>query len=212
LQLRALAFQQNVVRKDPFWNINENFVIWGCGRDGKDFYKSLDPDLQQRVYCFVDVDIKKLNAGYYVDSSSNRASNQQKGKNRETPVTARKIPIVHFSFLIQDQIERKIVQECWKVECESINDSFLGRIDKSKSGNNRSSTNSSSLLQAKKKHKINSSGSRTVAKLYDRGLDQKLLYRLPVVVCVAMYRTSGVLEKNVSKIGRTEGEDLWHFS
>mmetsp|Transcript_63931 Transcript_63931/g.73505 ORF Transcript_63931/g.73505 Transcript_63931/m.73505 type:complete len:555 (+) Transcript_63931:20-1684(+) len=206
LQLRALAFQQNVVRKDPFWNINEHFVIWGCGRDGKDFYKSLDPDLQQRVYCFVDVDIKKLNAGYYVDSTSNRASNQQ------TSVTDRKIPIVHFSFLIQDQIERKIVQEWWKVECESINDSFLGRIDKSKNGNNRNSTNSSSLLPAKKKHKINSSGSRTVAKLHDRGLDQKLLYRLPVVVCVAMYRTSGVLEKNVSKIGRTEGEDLWHFS
>jgi len=212
LQLRALAFQQNVVRKDPFWNINEHFVIWGCGRDGKDFYKSLDPDLQQRVYCFVDVDIRKLNAGYYVDSTSNRALNQQKGKNRKTSVTVRKIPIVHFSFLIEDQIERKMVQEYWKAECESINDSFLGCIDKSKSGNNRSANNSSSLLPAKKKNRKNISASRTIAKLYDRGLDQKLLHRLPVVVCVAMYRTSGVLETNVSKICRTEGEDLWHFS
>ena len=36
--------------------------------------------------------------------------------------------------------------------------------------------------------------------------------KLPVVVCVAMYRTNGVLEKNCSMIGRNEGEDLWHFS
>ena len=211
LQLRALAFQQNIVRKDPLWNINKHFVIWGCGRDGKDFYKSLDPDLQQRVYCFVDVDTRKLNAGYYVNSTSTRVSNQQKGKNGERPLTARKIPIVHFSFLIQDQIERKIVEAEWKADCESMNDSFLGRIDKSKDGN-RSNGKSSRLLPAKKKHKVSSSASRTISKLHDRGLDQKLLYKLPVVVCVAMYRTSGVLEKNVSKIGRTEGEDLWHFS
>jgi hypothetical protein len=36
--------------------------------------------------------------------------------------------------------------------------------------------------------------------------------RLPVVVCVAMYRTDGILEANVRSIGRVEGEDLWHFS
>mmetsp|Transcript_24596 Transcript_24596/g.25026 ORF Transcript_24596/g.25026 Transcript_24596/m.25026 type:complete len:129 (-) Transcript_24596:98-484(-) len=36
--------------------------------------------------------------------------------------------------------------------------------------------------------------------------------KLPIVVCVAMYRTDGVLETTVSSVGRTEGIDLWHFS
>merc|ERR1712154_346791 len=40
----------------------------------------------------------------------------------------------------------------------------------------------------------------------------QLLPTLPVVVCVAMYRTNGVLESNVMSIGRTEGDDLWFFS
>ena len=38
------------------------------------------------------------------------------------------------------------------------------------------------------------------------------LHELPVVVCVAMYRSNGILEKNVANIGRKEGFDLWHFS
>ena len=231
LQLRALAFQQSILRKDPLWNIinnnnnnNKHFVIWGCGRDGKDFYKSLDSDLQQRVYCFVDVDAKKLNAGYYVDSSSNRVTNQQnkddrkkkdsqgknKNKNKSIDTTTRKIPIVHFSFLIPDQHERRIVQDEWKADCESMNDSFLGRIDKSKSGNKSNTATSSPAT--KKQKRSSSSTARTITKLHDRDLDQKLLHQLPVVVCVAMYRTSGVLEKNVSKINRVEGENLWHFS
>jgi glycosyltransferase involved in cell wall biosynthesis len=223
LQLRALAFQQSILRKDPLWNINnKHFVIWGCGRDGKDFYKSLDPDLQQRVYCFVDVDAKKLNAGYYVDSTSNRFTNQQnkddrkkgdsqsKNKKKSIDATNRKIPIVHFSFLIPGQHGRRIVQDEWKAECESMNDSFLGRIDKSKSGNK--STTATSSPATKKQKRSSLSTARTITKLHDRGLDQKLLHQLPVVVCVAMYRTSGVLEKNVSKINRVEGENLWHFS
>lgn len=35
---------------------------------------------------------------------------------------------------------------------------------------------------------------------------------LPVVVCVAMYRTNGALESNVKSIDRQEGVDLWYFS
>ncbi|GMH50520.1 hypothetical protein TrRE_jg12221 [Triparma retinervis] len=34
---------------------------------------------------------------------------------------------------------------------------------------------------------------------------------LPVVCCVAMYRTGGKLEENVESVGREEGVDLWHF-
>jgi len=43
-------------------------------------------------------------------------------------------------------------------------------------------------------------------------LDVSLLPKLPVVVCVAMYRTNGALEANVKSVKRTEGHDLWHFS
>ena len=35
---------------------------------------------------------------------------------------------------------------------------------------------------------------------------------VPAVVCVAMYRTNGLLESNAKLICRTEGVDLWHFS
>ena len=35
---------------------------------------------------------------------------------------------------------------------------------------------------------------------------------IPVVICVAMYRTGGKLERNVKSINRVEGIDLWHFN
>ena len=41
---------------------------------------------------------------------------------------------------------------------------------------------------------------------------REMLPKLPVIVCVAMYRTNGVLEQNVKNINRSEGVDLWHFS
>ena len=37
----------------------------GAGRDGKDFYKALQPQYQSRVICFVDVDPQKLQHGFY---------------------------------------------------------------------------------------------------------------------------------------------------
>jgi len=43
-------------------------------------------------------------------------------------------------------------------------------------------------------------------------IESECLTKMPVVVCVAMYRTNGILERNVAAIGRTEGADLWHFS
>eukprot|EP00536_Pseudo-nitzschia_multiseries_P012788 jgi/Psemu1/309417/fgenesh1_kg.508_\ len=204
LQLRVLAFQNGVIRVDPRW---EKFIIWGCGRDGKDFYKALDKDLQERVYCFVDVDAKKLNAGYYVDSTPHRAGKTETTvKKRKTP--ARKISIVHYSFLIPDESERKAVQTEWISMDSKSDEVVLGRIDKSKSA---SVANTSEVAPAKKKQKTTSTKA-PASELKIRDLDQKLLSHLPVVVCVAMYRTNGVLERNVAKISRTEGEDLWHFS
>ena len=222
LQLRALAFQKSVIRVNPFWNIDEEnrFVIWGCGRDGKDFFKALDQDLQERVYCFVDVDAKKLNAGYYVDTTSQRAITQEQkstnndnsnsNKKKKQRATARKIPIVHFSFLISDQREQEVVRSEWISSCTTGNNSTLGCIDKSKSGSAPHSVKKSPQPK-KKKQKVGPPVTPT-AELKDRDLDRNLLSRLPVVVCVAMYRTNGVLESNVGKIGRTEGKNLWHFS
>ena len=220
LQLRVLAFQNSILRKNSFWNKGEKyFVIWGCGRDGKDFYKALDEDLKERVYCFVDIDIKKLNAGYYVDAKSRRIEIKQtqgiKGvseKERKKRDVVRKIPIVHFSFLIQDQEEQKIVRSEWLSNYKADNKSILGNIDKSKDrAGLRSPKFYEPKIQPRKKQKLISITAKT-PKLEDRGLDRKLLSWIPVVVCVAMYRTNGVLEKNVGTIGRKEGETLWHFT
>ena len=218
LQLRALAFQKIVIRLDPSWKTGEGrFAIWGCGRDGKEFFKALDHDIQERVYCFVDVAAKKLNAGYYVDTTAHR--DKVKGsqitngmskheRKRKQKRTARKIPIVHFSFLMPDQLKQEAVRSEWISNNAGGNKSVLGSIDKSQNG---VANSSSKIVQQNKKQKVDPT-LRPTPELQDRGLDRDVLSRIPVVVCVAMYRTNGVLESNVGKISRREGKDLWHFS
>ena len=61
-----MAFEDSILRTDPRW-ADSNFVMWGAGRDGKDFFKSLSPDLRGRVRCFVDVDEKKIAAGFHAN-------------------------------------------------------------------------------------------------------------------------------------------------
>ena len=133
------------------------------------------------MYCFVDVDAKKIESGYY--------------DNRDIGV---RIPIIHYSLLAKDtELRTKLLRD-WeggKVCSEEI----IGRIDKGKSRQ----------IVAHDKH---SNQPRKKRKRDTSSLDRSLLSCLPVVVCVAMYRTNGVLEKNVERIGRTEGKDLWHFS
>lgn len=197
LQLRVLALEQRVLSAQ--WK-DEPFIIWGAGRDGKDVYKALDPKHQANVYCFVDVDAKKLNAGFYV---AGRGDDNINGKNH----ASRKIPIVHFSFLIPDEATRIAVQTAW-LEDKGAKDSQNGSIDKSQQG--KDSPSISTGRSKKKRQKLDPSAQG--CQLRDRGLDQHLLQKVSVVVCVAMYRTNGVLEKNVASIARKEGESLWHFS
>jgi len=83
LHLRARALERTFLREQV--GEQEVFAIWGAGRDGKDFVKALSPAAQQRVYCFVDVDEKKLEIGAYI--------NRQLGLN---------VPIVHFAALAKD--------------------------------------------------------------------------------------------------------------
>ena len=137
--------------------------------------------MRKRVYCFVDVDAKKIESGYYV--------------NRDIDV---RIPIIHFSLLAKDPEVRVKLLQNW--EAGSLGDEeIIGRIDKGK--NSQVATQKNNSRQPRKKRRIEASN-----------LENSLLPSLPVVVCVAMYRTNGVLENNVARIGRTEGIDLWHFS
>ncbi len=93
-----------------------------------------------------------------------------------------KIPIVHFTALLR---RSENSQEHDWVE-------HYSHITKKKCENN---IKSQRIFFDRKRHDANE--------------DFK---NLPVVVCVAMYRTNGALENNVKSIGRQEGIDLWHFS
>lgn len=192
LQLRARAFEDCVLENDPKWRAHADgaFVIWGAGRDGKEFLKALRSENRKRVHCFVDVDGKKIDAGHYM--------------NREIGL---KIPILHFSYLVRDDMLRERLTKDWRNGSES-KDAGFGKISKSKpsqGGSIPKGKETKSSQQTSKRRRLD------LANCPD-GLDLTLLQRLPVVVCVAMYRTNGALEHNVGLIGRTEGEDLWHFS
>jgi glycosyltransferase involved in cell wall biosynthesis len=186
LQLRVLALERSVLRSQQLWqNDDGRFVIWGAGRDGKDFFKALSEDMRRRVYCMVDVDEKKLAVGRYM--------------NRDI---AADVPILHFSFLATDDEKRRNIQGDWEAGTDG-NALLLGRINKAKPDSNTDKVQD----QAAKKRKLTKR-----APLKSHGLEHAKLQRLPVVVCVAMYRTGGALEKNVHAIGRREGSNLWHFS
>lgn len=129
----------------------------------------------------VDVDRKKIEAGYYMNKEMNI-----------------RIPIVHFSLLVPEEKVRTQLQK----EYYSQSDIETGRIRKEKPINLGSAAISHSEPPTKKCKKC----------AVPAGIDGRSLHKLPVLVCVAMYRTNGVLEKNVSRIGRQEGKDLFHFS
>ncbi|EQC35957.1 hypothetical protein SDRG_06699 [Saprolegnia diclina VS20] len=56
-----------------------SFTIWGCGRDGKNFFVDLSTDGKHKVAAFCDVNVKKIGSTYYC---------------RETK---KHVPIIHFS-------------------------------------------------------------------------------------------------------------------
>lgn len=163
------------------------FAIWGAGRDGKDFLKALSPAAISKVVCFVDVDQKKIKQIKWYDNPA---------------LGGRRIPILHFSELAKTKV---------------LEEGAFGRIDKKYGDSNfdvvskqtakpNSSTSCEVPLTAKKKNT-----QRNKKKSPQVSIDPDVLKNLPVVVCVAMYRTNGALESNVSSIGRTEGDDLWHI-
>jgi hypothetical protein len=199
LSLRARALERRVLQADPAWQQQHDgaFCVWGAGRDGKDFVKALSPESRLRIYCMVDVDEKKIDGGYYV--------------NRFIDV---KIPIVHYSLLAVDPAVRLELQRAFEQgTSDNNNEPGFGKIDKSKPSKAPASSSADGIdgepeqevaPPPRKKRRLHTTAPGV--------LDLAILPKLPVVVCVAMYRTNGALEHNVKSIGRTEGKDLWHFS
>ena len=210
LQLRVKALEDAVLSSSPkSW---DRFVIWGAGRDGKDFLKALSPAGRKRVICFVDVDWKKI------ETIKNYV-------NKELDVN---IPILHFSELAKDPNVRKH----WRTERQQMGTKdnkkgkeklFFGRITKKKNelGSNPMTIPIASCVDMNdsKTVMVNNNGDtntkdipETSVLVHEKVIDGVPLSSLPVIVCVAMYRTNGALENNVASIGRKEGNDLWHFS
>jgi hypothetical protein len=160
------------------------FVIWGAGRDGKDFLKALSPPVASKVICFVDVDQKKIETTKWYENPT---------------LGNRRIPILHFSVLAKRDVSGEVK---------------FGHIDKKRCGEDQFSLVSVQWIETNnicnQTHKNNKSSKNK--KSDTSSIEPEVLQQLPVVVCVAMYRSNGALESNVESIGRTEGVDLWHIS
>lgn len=201
LKLRAKAWEDSVYygkcnndthdTNATIWE-KRGFAIWGAGRDGKEFFKSLSSKVASSVVCFVDVDQKKI----------------EKIKFYDNPELGRKIPILHFSSLRKISAGSDIPQES----------EAFGRIDKRKE-------NAMSHIQHHQQQQI-AAGENSVKGVLEYAKEGMRVHDeeqsklpvssedmalLPVVVCVAMYRSNGALESNVASIGRIEGDNLWHI-
>lgn len=198
LKLRAKAWEDLIYygkRKSghssngTVWSKN-GFAIWGAGRDGKDFLKSLSPDVATSVVCFVDVDKKKIEEIKWYDN----------------PTLGKRIPIWHFSVLRKSRSN----------EGTFISPTVFGRIDKRNQTvkshlHNQLIDDQESYSDRYSETNDQREGQDNVSHLNNLPMTREELNVLPVVVCVAMYRTSGAMESNVASIGRVEGENLWHI-
>ena len=189
LRLRAKAWEDIIYHANKsIWT--NGFAIWGCGRDGKDFLKALSPEVVSKVICFVDVDKKKIETVKWYDNPALLGS--------------RRIPILHFSVLSKHNVSEK--EESFghiNKRTSGGEDIFniVSKQDAQEPDNTHEVVSNERKGQTKKKEK----------KAAQSSIDPKNLKHLPVVVCVAMYRTNGALESNVSSIGRVEGHDFWHI-
>jgi hypothetical protein len=221
LQLRVMAFTDLVLKKDWIMSSNSRtneegdgadsgFIIWGAGRDGKDFFKSLPEEAKGLVKCFVDVDEKKINSGYYVVPKKNHYNGDGEVK-QKSKRECFKIPILHFSLIAREEGQRKELMNKWLLNDINDDDELTGRITKRKHGENENPQDKG-MQKATTRTRRNFHTISKKDKVNLKMIETNAFAKLPVVVCVAMYRTNGVLERNVKNIGRKEGVDLWHFS
>ena len=76
IQVRARYFEQRILNGS--WR-GKAFYVWGAGRDGKTFVKSLSPSARERIVALIDIDPQKCGTVY------------EDGRNG-----VKSIPIVHF--------------------------------------------------------------------------------------------------------------------
>ena len=233
LQLRTKAFADTIILQNERWTKDGGFIIWGAGRDGKDFFKALPDDLKECVRAFVDVDEKKLASGYYsmakeIESAIGQEKSEKKQKQKHRKKReCYKIPLVHFSLIASDDDKRKELIETWVNGCGD--DEISGRITKHKTSNEKVQLCEEDIVLPQKRgivDSITATALKRLKTLVQRKvhaipkkdvvntdmIEKNILSKLPVVVCVAMNRTNGVLEANVKNIGRQEGINLWHLS
>ncbi|KAK1803110.1 hypothetical protein P4O66_021648, partial [Electrophorus voltai] len=84
------------VLEETIWNLRvdflqervlsqwDSFTIWNAGKQGRKFYRSLNPTNQKKVKAFCDVDENKIKKGFYTYEES-----------KEQPKP--KIPVLHFT-------------------------------------------------------------------------------------------------------------------
>ncbi|KAL3810519.1 hypothetical protein ACHAXA_001871 [Cyclostephanos tholiformis] len=149
------------------------FAVRGAGHDGKDFLKTLSLDVLSKVVCLVNVDRRKMESIRWYD-------------NPLLLGRGNRIPILHFSDLVRDG----------KVRTSNVK---FGRIDKRK-------CKEGNFVVALLHQRAQSNEVRTKGRNFDTeresDVNPEVLWRLPVVICVAMFRTNGALESNVASIGR----------
>ena len=187
LKLRAKAWEDlifyssssSAVCNNTIWS--SGFVIWGAGRDGKDFLKALSPKVASKVVCFVDVDQRKIETIKWYENPA---------------LGGRRIPILHFSVLAKKDISDEVT---------------FGHIDKKRCCEDQFSLVSKQRVESNDRisRQLEKNKTKTKAKS-EASIDSDILHEVPVVVCVAMYRSNGALESNVASIGRVEGVNLWH--
>ena len=102
----------------------------------------------------------------------------------DNPDFGRRIPILHFTQL-----------------AKNLGESSFGKIEK------KCNEDTFNLTRP-----TGEKGETGKGKTRPSEIESEVLHELPVVVCVAMYRTNGALERNVASIGRVEGQNLWHIS
>lgn len=87
-----------------------SFTIWNAGKQGRRFYRSLDPLNRKKVLAFCDVDEKKISKGVYIYEES-----------EEVPKP--RVPIIHFTSAQRPLIIcMKLVRGCI---CKTILDGLL---------------------------------------------------------------------------------------
>ncbi len=95
LQLKAALFEERVMRARP-----GAWVIWGAGRDGKDFFNALSPAGRAKVAAFFDVDPGKVGQVYPPPeraSGIKRARGEKGGGAAAGGGEGAPRPIIHFS-------------------------------------------------------------------------------------------------------------------